>query len=122
MDIRTWLTDLGLERYAEAFEENEVTVEDLTELTSADLKDDLGVKKLIDRKKLLAAIAEPLQAVSAEVDRPSLPEWPTPIQCMIDRSADTSEGPVFQHQQLLYALGAILRTTAAVLAARYQKF
>ncbi len=119
MDIRTWLTNLGLQRYAESFEENEVTVEDLPELTTDDLKDDLGVKKLTDRKKLLAAIAEPRQALAAEVERPGPPEWPTPIQCMIDRSADASEGAVFQHQQLLYALGAILRTTAAVLAARY---
>lgn len=119
MDIRTWLTHLGLQRYADAFEENEVTVEDLPDLTPADLKDELGVKKLIDRKKLLAAIAEPRQALAAEVERPGPPEWPTPIQCMLDRSFDTTEGAVFQHQQLLYALGAVLRTTAAILAARY---
>ena len=64
-------------------------------------------------------IAEPVQTGAGEVERPGPPEWPTPIQCMIDRCADAAEGPVFQHQQLLYALGAILRTTAAVLAARY---
>ena len=43
--VRTWLKAQGLERYADAFEENEVTVEDLPDLTPADLKDDLGVKK-----------------------------------------------------------------------------
>ena len=56
MDIRAWLTALGLQVYADRFEENELTVEDLGSLTSDDLKDELGVTKLIDRKKILAAI------------------------------------------------------------------
>ena len=38
-DVRQWLAGLGLERYAEAFEREEVTLEDLPELTDAKLKD-----------------------------------------------------------------------------------
>ena len=69
MDIRTWLTNLGLERYAESFEENEVTVEDLPDLTPDDLKDDLGVKKLTDRKKLLAAMHDSATSLSETQQR-----------------------------------------------------
>ena len=73
MDIRTWLTNLGLQRYADSFEENEVTVEDLPDLTP----DDLGVKKLIDRKKLLAAMfAHYACADPASLSRLALKEQP----------------------------------------------
>ena len=55
--IRKWLADLGLETYAEQFDENEVALEDLPGLTADDLRNELGIKKLADRRKLLAAIS-----------------------------------------------------------------
>ena len=61
-DIRDWLGELGLERYAEAFEENELDIDLLIDLSDADLKD-LGVTAMGHRKKLLRAI-EALSATS----------------------------------------------------------
>jgi class 3 adenylate cyclase/tetratricopeptide (TPR) repeat protein len=56
MDVEAWLRDLGLAEYAEAFAENGVDSALLPELTNEDLKD-LGVVRLADRKRLLAAVA-----------------------------------------------------------------
>ncbi len=57
MDVEAWLTELGLEQYAEAFAGNEIDGEILPSLTGDDLKE-IGVGPLGHRKKLLAAIAE----------------------------------------------------------------
>jgi class 3 adenylate cyclase len=57
MEVGAWLTGLGLERYAAAFEENGVDAALLCELTNEDLKD-LGVARIADRKRLLKAIVE----------------------------------------------------------------
>jgi class 3 adenylate cyclase/tetratricopeptide (TPR) repeat protein len=57
MAVGAWLTGLGLERYAAAFEESGVDASLLRELTNDDLKD-LGVARIADRKRLLKAIAE----------------------------------------------------------------
>jgi class 3 adenylate cyclase len=54
VDIAAWLRDLGLERYADAFEANAIDYEVLSEITEADLEK-LGVL-LGHRKKLLKAI------------------------------------------------------------------
>ena len=50
MDVSAWLTELGLERYAAAFEENGVDAALLSELTNEDLKD-LGIARIADRKR-----------------------------------------------------------------------
>ena len=55
-DVRAWLEDLGLGRYAETFAENGVDLDLLPELSNEDLKD-LGITRLGDRKRLLKAIA-----------------------------------------------------------------
>ena len=55
MSIRQFLTELGLERYADSFEENGIEIEILPELEEADLPD-LGVTLLGHRKKLMRAI------------------------------------------------------------------
>ena len=57
MDVRAWLEDHGLGRYAEVFASNDVDAEVLRTLTADDLKE-LGVASLGHRKKLLAAIAD----------------------------------------------------------------
>ncbi len=54
-ELREWLAQLGLDRYAEAFEREELTFDSLPDLTEADLKD-LGLP-LGPRKAVLKAIA-----------------------------------------------------------------
>jgi hypothetical protein len=54
--VSSWLASAGFERYAEAFEAQDISLDVLPELTDADLKE-LGVATLGDRKRLLKAIA-----------------------------------------------------------------
>ena len=56
MDVAAWLQDLGLERYASAFRDNEIDREVLPKLTSEDLRE-IGVAAIGHRRKLLDAIA-----------------------------------------------------------------
>ena len=56
MDILAWLRELGLERYEQAFQENEIAADILPKLTADDLKD-IGVTIVGHRRKLLEAIA-----------------------------------------------------------------
>jgi class 3 adenylate cyclase len=57
MDIAGWLRGLGLERYEQAFRENEIDLRVLPELTVDDLKE-LGVAAIGHRRLLLKAIAD----------------------------------------------------------------
>ena len=57
MDISGWLRGLGLERYEQAFRENEIDLRILPELTADDLKE-LGVAAIGHRRLLLKAIAD----------------------------------------------------------------
>jgi SAM domain (Sterile alpha motif) len=57
MDIEGWLRGLGLERYEQAFRENEIDLRVLPELTADDLKE-LGVAAIGHRRLLLKAIAD----------------------------------------------------------------
>jgi SAM domain (Sterile alpha motif) len=54
VDIATWLRELGLEHYEQAFRDNDVDVDLLPDLTEADLEK-LGVASLGHRKILLRA-------------------------------------------------------------------
>jgi class 3 adenylate cyclase len=56
MDVAAWLHGLGLERYEQAFRENEIDWDALPKLTAEDLKD-LGVVLGGHRRKFLEAIA-----------------------------------------------------------------
>ena len=55
MDVKAWLSRLGLEQYQRAFRENDVDAEVLPEFTAEDLID-LGVTSIGHRRKMLAAI------------------------------------------------------------------
>ena len=57
MDIGGWLRGLGLERYEQAFRDNEIDLRVLPELTVDDLKE-LGVAAIGHRRLLLKAIAD----------------------------------------------------------------
>jgi class 3 adenylate cyclase/predicted ATPase len=72
VDILAWLRELGLERYEQAFQENEIAADILPKLTADDLKD-IGVTIVGHRRKLLeaiAALAEPALARQAEPRAP----------------------------------------------------
>src|ERR1700722_10114393 len=69
VDILAWLRELGLERYEEAFRENEIAAEILPKLTADDLKD-IGVTIVGHRRKLLEAIAA--------LTKPALAQQPGP--------------------------------------------
>src|SRR5262252_4351341 len=75
-NIRAWLAELGLAKYAEAFASNDIDLDVLPELTDADLKD-LGVASLGDRKRLLKAIASIASAEKSSVVPTATPASPT---------------------------------------------
>ncbi len=79
MDVGAWLGELGLERYAQAFLDNEVDARSLPHLTADDLKE-MGVMAIGHRRLLLQAIAD-LQ------DHRAIPETPP-----IDASAGIVDG------------------------------
>src|SRR3954447_22150459 len=54
-DVGAWLRGLGLERYEQAFRDNEIDAAVLPRLTADDLKD-MGVTVVGHRRKLLDAI------------------------------------------------------------------
>ena len=56
MDVSTWLRDLGLENYTQAFQANNIDPEVLPRLTADDLSA-LGITSIGHRRKLLDAIA-----------------------------------------------------------------
>jgi class 3 adenylate cyclase len=56
MDVTAWLRSLGLERYEQAFRDNEITESMLPKLTTEDLKE-VGVIAVGRRRILLDAIA-----------------------------------------------------------------
>jgi class 3 adenylate cyclase/tetratricopeptide (TPR) repeat protein len=69
LEVKEWLTELGLGQYAEAFAANHIDAELLDGLTADDLRD-LGVTSLGHRKRLLAAIAERKAGTTAQAARP----------------------------------------------------
>src|SRR5271155_1385201 len=73
MDILAWLRELGLERYEQAFRENEIAADILPKLTADDLKD-IGVTIVGHRRKLLEAIAALAQPTVAQQAGPSSAE------------------------------------------------
>ena len=65
MDVAAWLREFGLERYEQAFRDNDIDAAVLTELTADDLIG-LGVTSIGHRRKMLAAIARLHAAEAAE--------------------------------------------------------
>ena len=56
MDVKAWLSRLGLAQYERAFRDNDVDAEVLPELTAEDLIE-LGVTSVGHRRKMLAEFA-----------------------------------------------------------------
>jgi hypothetical protein len=109
MDIAEWLQDLGLERYAPAFRDNEIDERVLPSLTAEDLKD-LGVTLVGHRRKLLDAIAAlgaavPAAKSSAPDDRargPRTPPRPKHLADKVFRARPALEGER-KHITVLFA-------------------
>jgi class 3 adenylate cyclase/predicted ATPase len=63
--VKEWLASLGLSEYADHFAEHRIDFSILRDLTDQDLKEELGVVSLGDRRRLLQAIAHLAEAASA---------------------------------------------------------
>lgn len=86
MDVTAWLRDLGLERYDQAFQNNDIDAEILPDLDDTDLEK-LGVASVGHRKKLLKAIA----ALSQDQ-----PEPPAPQERAVAPEPQQSVAPAYQ--------------------------
>jgi SAM domain (Sterile alpha motif) len=84
MDIGGWLRSLGLEKYEQAFRENEINEKVLPNLTAEDLKD-LGVSIVGHRRTLLDAIAALRVGVYGKAPPP---EAPSTIETGRDTAAE----------------------------------
>src|SRR5215813_4376922 len=78
MDVAAWLRDLGLERYASAFRDNDIDAEVLPKLTAEDLIS-IGVISVGHRRKLLEAIAGLGTAVSTAMVTAPTPGAPAQV-------------------------------------------
>jgi hypothetical protein len=56
--VEEWLASLGLSEYASRFAEHRIDFSILRDITDQDLKVELGVARVGDRRKLLRAIRE----------------------------------------------------------------
>lgn len=77
MDVARWLKDLGLEQYAAAFRDNDVTPDVLPHLSADDLRD-LGVSSVGHRRRLLMAIAALTQTAAPEEPQTVVAAGPAP--------------------------------------------
>ena len=73
--ITEWLASLGLSEYAQRFTDNDIDVSILRHLTDQDLKE-LGVS-LGHRRKILAAIAEPVRGAATSESATKVTSPPT---------------------------------------------
>src|SRR3954464_11923051 len=78
MDVAAWLQDLGLQRYVQAFRDNDIDAEVLPKLTAEDLIS-IGVISVGHRRKLLDAIASLGTAVPTAVMASRSPSAPAQV-------------------------------------------
>jgi class 3 adenylate cyclase len=129
MDIGGWLRGLGLERYEQAFRENEIDLRVLPKLTAEDLKE-LGVAAIGHRRLLIdaiaalpggtgaaadAALAPPTRQAAAEAERRQL----TVMFC--DLIGSTALSTRLDPEELREEIRAYQNTVSGVVA-RYDGF
>jgi class 3 adenylate cyclase/predicted ATPase len=100
VDIVAWLRDLGLERYAQAFRDNDVDAKVLPHLTADDLKD-IGVASVGHRRAILAAIER-----LGEAAEPATPATPPEV------STPTAPRPEAERRQLTVMFVDLVGSTA----------
>src|SRR5436190_16712034 len=72
--VGEWLASLGLSEYADRFAEHRIDFSILRDLTEQDLKEELGIARLGDRRRLLRAIAKLVGPASTTPQFPAGPE------------------------------------------------
>src|SRR5215475_3985516 len=75
--VREWLASVGLSEYADRFAEHRIDFSILQDLTDKDLKEELGIVPLGDRRRLLRAIAKLVGTASTTPQLPAGPESST---------------------------------------------
>src|SRR5262245_622898 len=102
-NIRAWLAELGLAKYAEAFANNAIDLDVVRELTEADLKD-LGIEAMGDRKRLLRAIASLATAKESSVVATAARPSPTgSLQIIVFLAGDETDS--LQGGEMLFGFG-----------------
>ena len=122
MDVAVWLRGLGLERYDQAFRDNEIDWEVLPKLTAEDLRD-LGVVLSGHRRKLLAAIAALGAVVPAATVTPASDDAPAPAEAerrqltvmFCDLVGSTALSARLDPEDLRAVIGAYHRCVAKVI-------
>src|SRR5262249_36590134 len=124
MDIGGWLRELGLERYEQAFRENEIDLRVLPELTADDLKE-LGVAAIGHRRLMLKAIADLAASAgrTAGEDGPAVPPATAPADAerrqltvmFCDLVGSTTLSARLDPEDLRAVIGAYHRCVAAVI-------
>jgi class 3 adenylate cyclase/tetratricopeptide (TPR) repeat protein len=94
LDMASWLRELGLGQYVEAFRANDVDADLLASLTAEDLRE-IGVTSVGHRRRLLAAIAH----LGRRTDRSPAAEAPAP-------------GPAAERRQLTVMFVDLVGSTA----------
>ena len=120
MDVAAWLRGLGLERYEQAFRDNEVDWEVVPKLTSDDLRE-IGVAAVGHRRKLLDAIAALGAAVPAATVTPASGDAPAPAEAerrqvtvlFCDLVGSTALSARLDPEDLRAVIGAYHRCAAA---------
>jgi class 3 adenylate cyclase/predicted ATPase len=79
MDVSSWLRDLGMENYAQAFRANDIDAEVLPRLTAEDLVA-IGVTSVGHRRKLLDAIAVLRDGLALDSAEPPAKPVPKPAE------------------------------------------
>jgi class 3 adenylate cyclase/predicted ATPase len=121
VDIAAWLRELGLERYEQAFRENEIDAAILPRLTSEDLRE-IGVAAIGHRRRLLDAIAAlrkataPISAgLPAEAVRKSAePERRQLTVLFVDLVGSTELSAQLDAEELREVIGAYQACVAVV--------
>ncbi len=122
MDVAAWLRGLGLERYEQAFRDNEIDEKVLSSLTAEDLKD-LGVTLVGHRRRLLDAIAALGAAVPAATVTPGSGDAPAPAEAerrqltvmFCDLVGSTALSARLDPEDLRAVIGAYHRCVAKVI-------
>src|SRR5215471_6984771 len=71
--VREWLASVGLSEYADRFAEHRIDFSILQDLTDKDLREELGIVPLGDRRRLLRAIAKLAGTASTAPESESSP-------------------------------------------------
>jgi class 3 adenylate cyclase len=129
MDVAEWLLGLGLERYAQAFRDNDIDAEVLLRLTPEDLRE-LGVASIGHRRRLLDAIAALTEVAPRPTTVPAAavteapPDVPAPADAerrqltvmFCDLVGSTVLSTHFDPEDLREVIGAYHRAVAEIVA------